>query len=94
MPLHRVALELLNVAGPLAVTSANLTGQPPATTAEGALEQLGAAVEVYLDAGPSQSTVASTIVDVTGDTPVVLRQGSLTLAQLRAVAPSVVPGLA
>src|SRR6266496_4207140 len=53
MPLHPVALELLEQTGPMAVTSANRTGQPPARTAAQAQEQLGEAVQVYLDGGPA-----------------------------------------
>ena len=55
MPLHPVALELLRETGPLAVSSANVSGQPPATTAQLAQAQLGALVDVYLDGGPSQA---------------------------------------
>src|SRR5499427_1315825 len=51
MPMHPVALELLRETGPLAVSSANLTGSPPATTAAEAEAQLGEAVSVYLDDG-------------------------------------------
>src|SRR5437870_13403575 len=52
MPLHPVALEVLKQTGPLAVSSANRTGQPPATSVEAAQEQLGESVSVYLDGGP------------------------------------------
>jgi len=86
MPLHRVALALLELTGPMAVTSANRHGQPPATTVDEAVEQLGDAVSVYLDGGPSTSSTASTIVDVTGPVPRVLRAGPLELERLRAVA--------
>src|SRR6266545_4131547 len=55
MPLHPVALEVLRETGPMAVSSANKTGQPPAVTAEEAREQLGYTVSVYLEAGPSQN---------------------------------------
>lgn len=65
MPAHRVALELLSETGPLAVSSANLTGRPPAQTAVEAEQMLGDAVAVYLDGGPG-GTVPSTIVDATG----------------------------
>ena len=58
MPLHPVALELLKETGPLAVSSANRTGSPPATTAAEAQEQLGDAVSVYLDGGPCANDVA------------------------------------
>ena len=66
MPLHPVALELLKETGPLAVSSANRSGQPPATTAADAEEQLGESVSVYLDGGPVREPLASTIVDLTG----------------------------
>ncbi|MGL4172716.1 MAG: L-threonylcarbamoyladenylate synthase [Actinomycetota bacterium] len=85
MPLHRVALAVLARTGPLAVTSANRTGRPPAVTVEEAVEQLGDAVSIYVDAGPSQSAVASTVVDVTADVPVLLRRGPITDDQIRAI---------
>jgi len=87
MPLHRVTLAVLELTGPLAVTSANRTGRPPATTADEAVEQLGDTVSVYLDAGPAPSAVASTILDVTSGAPRVLRQGPIALDRLREVAP-------
>src|SRR5215813_10529945 len=65
MPQHPVALDLLKETGPLAVSSANRTGSPAATTAADAQEQLGNAVSVYLDAGRCSSGLASTIVDLT-----------------------------
>lgn len=89
MPLHRVALAVLEKTGPLAVTSANRTGSPAATTCDEAVEMLGDAVSIYLDAGPSPSSVASTIIDVTGDVPRVLRAGPLTEDRLREVVPDV-----
>lgn len=66
MPAHRLALELLEETGPLAVSSANLTGRAAAVDAFGAREMLGESVEVYLDDGPSLTGVPSTIVDATG----------------------------
>ena len=87
MPLHRVALEVLVKTGPLAVTSANRTGSPAATTCDEAVEMLGDAVSIYLDAGPSPSSVASTIIDVTGDVPRVLRAGPLEADRLLTVVP-------
>ncbi|MGN6301287.1 MAG: L-threonylcarbamoyladenylate synthase [Angustibacter sp.] len=86
MPLHRVALAVLELTGPMAVTSANRHGQPPATTVDEAVAQLGDAVSVYLDGGPSPSSTASTIVDVTAAVPRVLRAGPIPLERLRAVA--------
>jgi L-threonylcarbamoyladenylate synthase len=89
MPLHPVALELLESTGPMAVSSANLTGRPAAATAEEAKEQLGDSVAIYLEAGPAGSGVPSTIVDGTGDVPRVLREGAVSLPELREVVPSV-----
>jgi L-threonylcarbamoyladenylate synthase len=90
MPLHPVALELLRETGPMAVSSANKHGQPPATTAADARDQLGRAVKVYLDGGPCQAPVPSTIVDTTADPPRVLRTGAVSLDRLREVLPDVV----
>lgn len=85
MPLHPVALDLLRTVGPMAVSSANRSGQPPATTVAEA-EQLGDDVAVYLDGGPSTLGVASTIIDLTGELPKVLRQGAIGLDRIREVA--------
>jgi L-threonylcarbamoyladenylate synthase len=92
MPDDRIALELLAETGPLAVSSANRTGQPAAQTAQDALEQLGDSIDVYLDAGATPGPLPSTIVDATalaeGTGPlVVLREGVLTREQLEAVVP-------
>lgn len=91
MPLHPVALELLRDIGPMAVSSANRTGQPPATTAAEAKQQLGDAVSIYLDGGPSGDPVPSTIVDLTGDNPLVLREGAVTADQVSEVLGIAVP---
>ena len=85
MPLHPVALELLRDVGPMAVSSANISGSPPPSTMSGALRQLGGSVGVYLDGGNSGDPVASTVVDLTGDDPLVLRQGAVTLDAVREV---------
>lgn len=81
MPLHPVALELLREVGPMAVSSANRSGQPPAAGAGQARTQLGDLVAVYLDGGPS-GAMASTIVDLTGDQPLVLREGEVSAAEV------------
>lgn len=91
MPLHPVALDLLRAVGPMAVSSANRSGQPPATTAQQARDQLGMDVAVYLDGGAAPVGVASTIVDLTADVPRVLRQGAVPLDRLRQVIGEVVP---
>ena len=85
MPLHPVAIELLREVGPMAVSSANISGQPPAVNADEARDQLGDKVEVYLDAGPATKQAASTIVDLTGATPRVLREGPISVAQIAEV---------
>ena len=59
----------------MAVSSANISGQPPATTAAEAQRQLGDLVDVYLDGGPSPQQAASTILDLTGPAPRILREG-------------------
>jgi L-threonylcarbamoyladenylate synthase len=87
MPLHPVALELLRQTGPMAVSSANRHGSPPATTAAEAESQLGSAVGVYLDGGPCTDNVPSTILDLTGTVPRMLRTGVLSADQLRKVVP-------
>ncbi|MGZ4640404.1 MAG: L-threonylcarbamoyladenylate synthase [Actinomycetes bacterium] len=86
MPLHPVAIELLTETGPMAVSSANRSGLPPATTVDEAVEQLGESVAVYLDGGPAGEPLPSTIVDVTGAAPRLLRAGALPEATLREVA--------
>jgi L-threonylcarbamoyladenylate synthase len=77
MPLHPVALELLREVGPMAVSSANRSGWPTPADAAGAREQLGDSVTVYLEAGPCGDPVPSSIVDLTGDEPVLLREGAV-----------------
>jgi tRNA threonylcarbamoyl adenosine modification protein (Sua5/YciO/YrdC/YwlC family) len=85
MPDHDVALALLERTGPLAVSSANLTGRPAATDADQAEEMLGDAVAVVVDAGETSGQEPSTIVDVTGSQGRLLRRGALSLDQLNAV---------
>ncbi|MDA8436842.1 MAG: L-threonylcarbamoyladenylate synthase [Actinomycetales bacterium] len=87
MPLHPVALELLAVVGPMAVSSANRSGSAPATTYAEAEAQLGDSVAVYLDAGTSGEAVPSSIVDVSGPVPRLLRLGAVDLDTLRSVCP-------
>jgi tRNA threonylcarbamoyl adenosine modification protein (Sua5/YciO/YrdC/YwlC family) len=85
MPLHPVALELLRETGPMAVSSANISGRPPATTAAEANEQFGDLVDVYLDSGVSEQQAASTIVDLSGPLPRLLREGPVSAAALAEV---------
>ncbi|RSO11109.1 threonylcarbamoyl-AMP synthase [Streptomyces sp. WAC 06783] len=87
MPLHPVAIELLTEFGPMAVSSANLTGHPSPQDCDAAQEMLGDSVSVYLDSGPTPAAVPSSIVDVTGPTPLLLRAGAISAEELRKVAP-------
>ncbi len=86
VPDHAFTRALLRHTGPLAVSSANVSGRPAATTIDEAIEQLGDEVAVYLDAGPASAPVPSTIVDLTGE-PRILREGRLTREQLEAAVP-------
>ncbi|MEB4615632.1 L-threonylcarbamoyladenylate synthase [Leucobacter sp. M11] len=95
MPAHDLTLELLRETGPLAVSSANLTGQPAATNAGDAQGMLGDAVSVYLDAGESSADGASsTIIDArsvteAGGTIRVLRPGGVSAEQIRSLLPQI-----
>lgn len=85
MPLHPVAIELLRRVGPMAVSSANVSGRPPAASMEAARDQLGDAAAVYLDGGRAEHSVASTIVDLSGPAPKVLREGAVALGRVAEV---------
>ena len=80
IPDHPVALALLAASGPLAVTSANLSGQTNCRFAEEVLEQLGGRIDLILDGGETPGGVPSTVVDMTGEKPVILREGPIMLA--------------
>jgi tRNA threonylcarbamoyl adenosine modification protein (Sua5/YciO/YrdC/YwlC family) len=90
MPDHDLVREFLSETGPLAVSSANLTGEPAALTAAEAMAQLGDSVAVYLDAGESSgSRIGSTIVDATptveGKPVRILRDGTISRDAIRDV---------
>ena len=85
MPLHPVAIELLREVGPMAVSSANVSGSPPAVDADDARRQLGDLVDIYLDTGPSAQQAASTILDLTGSEPRILRSGPVSAEGIAAV---------
>ena len=86
VPDHPAALALLRRTGPLAVSSANVTGNPAGVTVAEAAAQLGTSVSVYLDGGRTPGQVPSTIVDATGTVARVVRTGAISLEALRAVA--------
>src|SRR3954454_17401084 len=89
LPDDDVARDLLRRTGPLAVSSANRSGRPAATTAAEAVEQLGTHAAVVLDGGPRSSSAASTIVDCTAPTPRILRVGAISVERLQEVVPEV-----
>jgi L-threonylcarbamoyladenylate synthase len=84
MPDHPVALALLNEVGiPVAAPSANRSGKPSPTTAEHVLNDLDGRIDGILDGGPTGIGVESTVVDVSGEIPLLLRPGGITLEQLQ-----------
>ncbi len=88
MPDHPVALALIRAAGlPIAAPSANRSGRPSPTTAAHVRADLPRVM--VLDGGPCQHGLESTVVDLTGERPRVLRQGAITLEQLRAIIPGI-----
>jgi L-threonylcarbamoyladenylate synthase len=85
MPAHPVALELLKLTGPLAVTSANLSGQPSTLSAQEVFDQLAGRIPLILDGGGlGKDNLPSTVVDCTTEQPVILRQGPISLEQILA----------
>jgi L-threonylcarbamoyladenylate synthase len=83
VPDHELARALIRAAGaPLATTSANLSGQPSPVTAQEVATQLGHRISLVLDGGPCPGGVASTVVDLTGPTPAILRPGPLSLQEI------------
>lgn len=85
IPDHPDARTLLRVAGPMAVTSANISGQPSPSTAQEVYEQLNGRIPLILDSGKTKGGIPSTLVDCTGEMPVILREGPITLDELMAV---------
>ncbi len=88
MPALATALEVLRATGPLAVTSANRTGLPPAVTVGEAQEYFGGEVAVYIDGGKAEEPVPSSVVDFTGHEPRILRAGAVSIEQIRELIPS------
>jgi tRNA threonylcarbamoyl adenosine modification protein (Sua5/YciO/YrdC/YwlC family) len=90
MPDHPVALGLLRSCGPLAVSSANLSGRAAALTAGQARDQLGDRVQVYLDDGETEGTLPSSIIDATGGVPALVRAGAIGYYRLSQVLPDLI----
>ncbi len=92
IPDHKFCLDLVGRVGhPVVVTSANVSGMATQNTAHGVATQLGNRVPLVLDGGPSLGSDASTLVDFTGDAPVLLREGALSFSQLQQCLPGLEP---
>lgn len=85
MPDHAFARALARAAGPLATSSANISGETNTLTAQQVLEQLGGRIELVLDGGAAPGGIPSTVVDCTQDPPQILRQGAITAEMIAAV---------
>jgi L-threonylcarbamoyladenylate synthase len=85
IPDHDIARALLRLAGPMAVTSANISGQPSPTTAEEVCEQLGGRIDLIVDGGKTPGGMPSTLVDCTSEKPVIVRDGPISLNELLSV---------
>jgi len=85
IPNHPDARTLLRATGPMAVTSANISGQANPCTAQEVYEQLNGRIPLILDGGRTPGGIPSTLVDCTGDQPIILREGPISLQDLLAV---------
>ncbi len=85
LPDHPVARALLRAAGPMAVTSANLSGQPSPVTAQEVLVQLGGRIALILDGGRTPGGFPSTVVDCAGEEPQILREGPISAGEISRV---------
>ncbi len=91
VPDHNFARDLFKAVGPLAVTSANLSGHPSSVTPEEVLNDLNGRIDLLVDGGPTPGQVPSTVVDCTGETPLILRKGPITEDQILSVLPTRYP---
>lgn len=82
IPDHADALALLRAAGPMAVTSANISGQPSPSTAQEVYAQLNGRIPLILDGGKTPGGIPSTLVDCAGEKPIILREGPISLDEL------------
>jgi L-threonylcarbamoyladenylate synthase len=82
IPKYEPVRELFRLSGPMAVTSANLSGQSSPSTAAEVLAQLDGRIPLILDGGPTGGGLPSTVVDCLGNTPLILRQGPISLDEI------------
>ncbi|SHH30421.1 L-threonylcarbamoyladenylate synthase [Thermosipho atlanticus] len=85
IPAHPVARKLCELAGPIAAPSANLSGKPSPTNASAVIEDLNGKIDCIIDSGDTPFGLESTIIDLSGCTPVVLRPGPITIEELREI---------
>ncbi|HUI89882.1 MAG TPA: L-threonylcarbamoyladenylate synthase [Anaerolineales bacterium] len=85
VPDHAAARRLLRAAGPMGVTSANLSGKPSPSTAEEVFSQLNGRIPLILDGGKTPGGIASTVVDCTGTNPIIVRDGPIAADELAAI---------
>ncbi len=85
IPNHNDARAILHAVGPMAVTSANISGKASPSTAQEVYDQLNGRISLILDGGKTPGGIPSTLVDCTGKSPVILRDGPITIAELLAV---------
>jgi L-threonylcarbamoyladenylate synthase len=82
VPDHEAARAILRAVGPMAVTSANISGQPSPVTADEVFAQLGGRIELIINGGKTPGGMPSTLVDCTGNEPAILRNGPISMAEL------------
>ncbi len=85
VPDHQVARAILRAAGPMAVTSANISSQPSPVTADEVFAQLGGRIELIINGGKTPGGLPSTLVDCIGSKPVILREGPISMRELLSV---------
>ena len=86
MPEHHVAQTIIELAGvPIAAPSANVSGKPSPTTAQAVLSDMDGKIPLIIDSGPCEVGIESTVVDVTGSIPTILRPGMVTLEMIKEV---------
>ena len=91
IPNHPVPLALINGLGkPIVGTSANLSGQPTALTAEEVQAQIGDKIDMVIDGGRCPGGIESTVIDLSGEKPVIRRQGVISIDRLRKILPDIV----
>ncbi len=91
IPSHPVARALINAAGvPVAAPSANLSGKPSPTEAKHVIEDMNGRIDAIVDGGACEVGLESTVIDMSGDVPTILRPGGVTLSQIRRILPETI----